>query len=567
MTTKFSTLQAAALAGNVQRAFDSFSPASLGGDKTAQLARQLHQAVARCGMGMAVKAVTTNASGPTFLTAHSKYMVGKDGHLYVSGRDAGMLVGVAGCVEAKSAVAALGAPMAKTATAVPRALGSVKDDLAAVASKLHRKPALYVVGPKDTTSSIARFLRVSVPELIAANPTKTVVRLANGAQAFKNLVEKERLNVPMRKAGPGAVGATGDSCSSDADCNGGTCILGYCVGGDSGGVTTPAQAGMSNEGSYCDAGSGPQSGYISNGSCVPLGGSSSGTSSIVGNVVCPGPNMHPDWSNISSWSCICDDGYVGDPNGPGCVAATDANTAQSAILCAMTGGNGTDADCTCPSGYTWDPNNGCVNSAGKSGGIAGGLGGGTGGAGGGSGGGGKTPAGGGGDTTPPIPGADSGISTPWLIGGLVVAAGAVGGASYYIAKKRKKAKGAKKLRRRNPFAYAPSRPPTLPKAPCTRTSSTSPSPSPRSSATSSRSPRRPASASSTTAPCRRSDTPRPSTRTPPPRSINRSTWCRTSSTGSSSTTRISRSQPRRPPIRTTTRRSPSSASTRRTRTP
>jgi len=74
-----------------------------------------------------------------------------------------------------------------------------------------------------------------------------------------------------------------------------------------------------------------------------------------------------------SLSCICESGFVPDPNGPGCVAQGSAGAqAQAASLCILTGGSGDDSNCSCPAGYSWNGSNGCVDSKGKAGGYIGG---------------------------------------------------------------------------------------------------------------------------------------------------------------------------------------------------
>lgn len=317
---------------------------------------------------------------------------------------------------------------------------------AQVASQAAAKPAIYVVARNEGTSTVAQKLRVSIAALLAANPTKPTITLGSGQRVFAQLTVGEKLNVPTRgstvttvtgggmlAAGPGEPCDSFDWCPSGYSCVDGICQADF----------VPAQAGMSNEGSYCDAGGGPQSGYINGGVCVPLGSSSSGdggstSQSVTGDILCPGPNMQ---ISLLKMACICEDGFVPDPNGPGCVPEGSAGTyAQASLLCTMTGGTGTNDACSCPSGFTWDWNNGCVDSKGKPGGlVAQTAQGGTGGTAGGKPGGGAKP----GSGEPPVDAKGSLMgslpSTPWLVGGALAIAAVVGGGAYAVTRSKKKA--------------------------------------------------------------------------------------------------------------------------------
>lgn len=312
------------------------------------------------------------------------------------------------------------------------------------------RTAMYVVAPGDTTSGIAQKLGVTVPALLAANHGRPTMQLSSGVWVFKTLTEREKLNVPrgigVLAAPPGMVGAgPGEECGALSWCDSGYhCENGVCVRDAD---MTPIQAGLSNEGSFCDAGGGPQSGYVQNGSCVPLGGNTAvgaqGSNTLLGNVVCPGPNMHPDWSDITSWACICDEGYTNDPNGPGCVPVGTPGT----------GGVGTQQfyeECMAVGGEI-DPDTGACRAKGGVSGqgtqfkpIPG-----SGGTSGSPAGGGKANQGGGGKAGPTEPvdvktgllgSMSDGMKTALKVAAGVGAVALVGGGAYAIAKKRKDAK-------------------------------------------------------------------------------------------------------------------------------
>lgn len=314
---------------------------------------------------------------------------------------------------------------------------------AQVASRAAAKPPLYTVARNEGTSSIAQKLRVSVAALLAANPTKPTITLGSGQRVFAQLTVGEKLNVPtvtrgstvtgggMLAAGPGEPCGITDWCGDGYSCVDGICQPNF----------VPVQAGMSNEGSYCDAGGGPQSGYINNGQCVAIGGATQGGdtgNSVIGDLTCPGPNMTREFL---VGPCVCEDGFVPDPNGPGCVEMGAPGTyVQADLLCTMTGGTGTNDACSCPSGFTWDWNNGCVDSKGKPGGVVGQTAqGGTGGSAGGKPGGGAKP----GSGEPPVDAKGSLMgslpSTPWLVGGALAIAAVVGGGAYAVTRSKKKA--------------------------------------------------------------------------------------------------------------------------------
>lgn len=325
------------------------------------------------------------------------------------------------------------------------------------------RPAMYVVAPGDTTSGIAEKLGVSVPALLAANASRPRMQLRSGHWVFKNLTEREKLNVPRQRtiglagapgalsAGPGEACGYTDWCDSGYHCENGVCVPDF----------VPAQAGLSNTGAYCDAGGGPQSGYIGEGgACIPLGGNTQGAGSntIIGNVVCPGPNMHPDWDNISAWQCVCDDGFTDDPNGPGCVPVGTPGTytvgsQQFYEECVAAGGEIDPATGQCRAKGGVSGQGTQFGGKSTSGGAAGG---------------GKAGATTGGKAGPvePVDGKSSLIGslsstakTVIMIGGGVLAVAAVGGGAYAIAKHRKdakmKAKGGKDEKKPSPKALPP----------------------------------------------------------------------------------------------------------------
>lgn len=325
------------------------------------------------------------------------------------------------------------------------------------------RPAMYVVAPGDTTSGIAEKLGVSVPALLAANASRPRMQLRSGHWVFKNLTEREKLNVPRHRtiglagapgalsAGPGEACGYTDWCDSGYHCENGVCVPDF----------VPAQAGLSNTGAYCDAGGGPQSGYIGEGgACIPLGGNTQGAGSntLIGNVVCPGPNMHPDWDNISAWQCVCDDGFTDDPNGPGCVPVGTPGTytvgsQQFYEECVAAGGEIDPATGQCRAKGGVSGQGTQFGGKSTSGGAAGG---------------GKAGATTGGKAGPvePVDGKSSLIGslsstakTVIMIGGGVLAVAAVGGGAYAIAKHRKdakmKAKGGKDEKKPSPKALPP----------------------------------------------------------------------------------------------------------------
>lgn len=325
-----------------------------------------------------------------------------------------------------------GAPLAQLAGA-PSTLGAPVG-----------RPAMYVIAAGDTTSGIAEKLGVTVPALLAANHGRPTMQIRSGHRVFKTLTEREKLNVPRQRAlglagAPGALSAgPGEACGYTDWCDSGyLCENGVCVPD-----FVPAQAGLSNTGSYCDAGGGPQSGFVAaDGSCTPIGGDTSGTrNNLVGNVVCPGPNMHPDLDNISAWQCICDEGFTEDPNGPGCVPVGTAGTGgvgsqQFYEECMKVGGE-IDPEtglCRAKGGVSGqgtqfkEPKTGGGNTAG----------------------GGKTSTTTGGKAGPVEPvDAKTGLigslsstaKTVLMVGGGVLAVAAVGGGAFLVAKHRKDAK-------------------------------------------------------------------------------------------------------------------------------
>ena len=325
------------------------------------------------------------------------------------------------------------------------------------------RPAMYVVAAGDTTSGIADKLKVSVPALLAANASRPRMQLRSGHWVFKTLTEREKLNVPRQRtiglagapgalsAGPGEACGYTDWCDSGYHCENGVCVPDF----------VPAQAGLSNTGAYCDAGGGPQSGYIGEGgACIPLGGNTQGAGSntLIGNVVCPGPNMHPDWDNISAWQCVCDDGFTDDPNGPGCVPVGTPGTYT-------VGSQQFYEDCVAAGGEI-DPATGQCRAKGGVSGQGTQFGGKS--TSGGAAGGGKAGATTGGKAGPvePVDGKSSLIGslsstakTVIMVGGGVLAVAAVGGGAYAIAKHRKdakmKAKGGKDEKKPSPKALPP----------------------------------------------------------------------------------------------------------------
>ena len=131
----------------------------------------------------------------------------------------------------------------------------------------------------ERLTDIASQYGVEVSDILAANPKRARMTLPSGSQVFASLAAGEQIADP---GGAGTLGATGDSCSSDDDCNGGTCIAGFCLGGGS----TTAASGTANAGDPCVDGAGNAGTYDANGICqAPQ--QPSGSNSIVGNLICP----------------------------------------------------------------------------------------------------------------------------------------------------------------------------------------------------------------------------------------------------------------------------------------
>jgi LysM repeat protein len=268
----------------------------------------------------------------------------------------------------------------------------------------------------DNTSSIAARHGVSVRSLIKANPHKPLTQRADGVHVFAHLVPGERVRVPATGARSlaGYPGTVGDVCNpADSDFDVVECAK------ETGGMnpTPPTDP-----------------------NADPTGGS--GTS--ITGVFCGSTNERVDLTQTPP-VCVCDNGYLRDATGT-CVEATSVpiatgagDAAQSLIdTCNNSGGSWNGQSCDCPNGVEADGS--CTSVGSSSDTNKGGTGGG----------GGTTKTGG--TTKPTTPGATNSLAapskglSPWLlVGGLVLAAGAVGGGAYAFTKhKTAPGKGAPK---------------------------------------------------------------------------------------------------------------------------